>query len=278
MTDTAPVSLTLAPIGFIRTSMALKFDAPHQPENSVEEHSFIELNPANNFEQALRDLGGFDRIWLLWWFHRNSTWRPMVLPPRGSGKRRGVFATRSPHRPNPLGLTSVPLIGIRGRTLIIGKNDLIDGTPILDIKPYIASVDAFPEASLGWLSDIEAELTKAARFKVSVSPHAKEQAEWLRENWGIDFLSRASELLERDPAPHRTRRISTCADGLFRMGCGAWRAFFRVQDDQVIVERLAPGYPMRLLLSTESTSVPYREAQLAFNSRWPSVPASPEKP
>jgi tRNA (Thr-GGU) A37 N-methylase len=70
---------------------------------------------ADRLEQALQDVAGFDRVWLLWWFHRNETWRPLVLPPRGPSQRRGVFATRSPHRTNPLGMTPVRLLGVEAR-------------------------------------------------------------------------------------------------------------------------------------------------------------------
>ncbi|MBN8547889.1 MAG: tRNA (N6-threonylcarbamoyladenosine(37)-N6)-methyltransferase TrmO [Deltaproteobacteria bacterium] len=269
MTADVTTSLTLVPIGVIHTSMALKFDAPHQPENSRDEVSVVELFPGHNFEQALRDLNGFDRIWLVWWFHRNTTWNPMVLPPRGSSRRRGVFATRSPHRPNPIGLTSVPLIKVEGRKVYVGKNDLLDGTPILDIKPYLVSADAFPDSSTGWLAEVDAQLAEPARFQVVLSALAEQQAAWLKDNWEIDFLTRARELLARDPSPHRTRRIASTAQGNFRMGCGAWRTFFSVEGSLVTIERLAPGYPPRLLMNSEATSVPYREAQLAFNARWP---------
>ncbi len=104
----------MRPIGFIRSPKRVKFQARHQPEETEEDRSILELLPGSDHEQSLRDLAGFSRVWLLWWFHRNTTWRPLVLPPRGPAKKRGVFATRSPHRPNPLGLTPVQLIAVEG--------------------------------------------------------------------------------------------------------------------------------------------------------------------
>ena len=100
--------LTITPIGFIRSGKPLKFDARHQPDESQAETNILEMLPGDKYQKALKDLEGFDRVWLLWWFHRNNDWRPEVLPPRGPSKRRGVFATRPPHRPNPLGITPVP--------------------------------------------------------------------------------------------------------------------------------------------------------------------------
>ena len=104
--------------------------------------------------EFLKDLDSFSHIWLLPWFHLNGhRKKPLVQPPRG-GPKRGVLATRAPHRPNPLGLSVVELIKIEGRVLHVRGLDLIDGTPILDIKPYISDYDAHPEASRGWLEDM----------------------------------------------------------------------------------------------------------------------------
>ncbi|MEY3492095.1 MAG: tRNA ((37)-N6)-methyltransferase TrmO, partial [Verrucomicrobiota bacterium] len=138
--------LTITPIGFIRSGKPLKFDARHQPDEKQAETNVLEMLPGDKYQKALKDLEGFDRIWLIWWFHRNTDWRPEVLPPRGPSKRRGVFATRSPHRPNPIGITPVQLIEIKKGKLVLGPCDLVDGTPIFDIKPYIPSYDSFPEA------------------------------------------------------------------------------------------------------------------------------------
>ena len=94
MSDTPPdPSLTLRPIGYVRSGKHVKFQTLHQPAESAEERSLIELLPDQDYELALRDLAGFSRIWLVWWFHKNPNWRPLVLPPRGPAQRRGLFAT-----------------------------------------------------------------------------------------------------------------------------------------------------------------------------------------
>lgn len=261
--------LTLHPIGYLRTRQQVKFQAGHQPATAAEESNEVELLADCGYEPALQDLAGFERIWLLSWFHRNDTWRPLVLPPRGPARRRGVLATRSPHRPNPLGLTSVILLGVAGRRLRIGPCDLIDGTPILDVKPYVAAYDAFPAAGAGWIDAMEAELRAPARFTVTFAATALEQGEWLRENWRIDFTPRLIELLSRDPAPHRTRRIKRRNATEHEIGCGAWRAVFTLEGETVRVRALEPAYPMRFLTRPGYDAVPDREAQLAFLARWP---------
>lgn len=269
-------SLTVRPIGFIRTAQPLKFHAPHQPTEGGETRNVLELLADCGYEPALQDLAGFERVWLVWWFHRNPNWRPLVLPPRGPAQRRGVFATRSPHRPNPLGLTPVRLLAVEGLKLILGPCDLVDGTPVLDIKPYVPAYDSFPTATAGWIDAVDAELEQPPRFTVTLSAHAQSQAEWLREGWGVEFTSRMSELLARDPAPHRTRRIKRRGGPLLEIGCGAWRAVFRVDETKVSVLSLEPAYPLRFLTRDGHEQVPDREAQLAFMERWPASAVAPE--
>ncbi|MBL9174575.1 MAG: SAM-dependent methyltransferase, partial [Verrucomicrobiales bacterium] len=86
--------LTVRPIGFLRAAKQVKFQTLHQPDEAVDENNVVELLPGCGFDRAVSDLAGFTRIWLLSWFHRNTTWRPMVMPPRGPSRRRGLFSTR----------------------------------------------------------------------------------------------------------------------------------------------------------------------------------------
>ena len=263
-------TLTLEPIGFIRTDSgsggdATKFQALHQPqENDASHRSILELLPDPRYQAALRDLEGFSRIWLLWWFHKNDTWRPTVMPPRGPQKRRGVFATRSPYRPSPLGLTPVQLLRIEGRRLHLGPCDAIDGTPVFDIRPYIPDYDSFPNERTGWIAEVNAQLALPPSFAVTFTALAEQQAEWLSAQWQIDFRPRLCELLSRDPTPHRTRRIKRD-----RIECGAWRAHFDVQDHVVTIRALAPGYPTRFLGDPDYDAIPDADAQRAFFQRWP---------
>ena len=219
--------------------------------------------PNKQFEIALEDLAGFDRIWLVWWFDKNKTWRPRAMPPRGPAKRRGVFATRSPHRPNPMGLTCVSLHSIDGLTLTVGPLDLMDGTPILDIKPYISTIDAFPGSGNGWIGEVERQIATSPRFEIVVSERAKKQIAWLWEKWGIEFATKAFDALEIDPMPHRTRRILKVEDQ-YRMACGPWRMYYRVDGQTVTIREIQKGYSDESLTRVGHEKIVDREAQIEF--------------
>ncbi len=263
--------LSIEPIGYVRTFRRFKFDAPNQPDAEDQEVNSIELLPGKQFELALQDLDGFDRIWVVSWFHRNTAWRPRVLPPRGPAKRRGVFATRSPHRPAPIGLTCTPLLAVNGLTLEVGPLDLVDGTPVLDIKPYLRTVDCFPRSSLGWVDEIGAAEAAPPSFDLRILPLAKMQLEWLKTNWEINFTERAYEILRRDPSPHRTRRILKLEDNRFRLACGAWRLYFHLEGEVVVIEEIAKGYANETLLAPGKEKILDRAAQLAFAEQFPLV-------
>ncbi len=152
--------LSLSPIAHVRSPYAKRIDAPHQSTvvEGTESGGLAEALVvfADGFPAtAFRDLAGFERIWLLFAFDRSEGWKAEVKPPRG-GPKRSVLATRSPHRPNALGLSAVELVAIEDHALRVRGVDLLDGTPILDIKPYVPYADAFPEARAGWIDDIDA--------------------------------------------------------------------------------------------------------------------------
>jgi len=150
--EVASTTVTLAPIGVVHSPYVERFGTPRQPSYAVTPVTgTIELNPGFNFEQALKDLDTFSHIWVIYWMHLNQGWNPLVKPPRDPHVHHGVFSTRAPHRPNSLGLSVVRLSSIKGRILHIEDHDMLDGTPVLDIKPYIKEADCFPEANAGWL-------------------------------------------------------------------------------------------------------------------------------
>ena len=261
--------LSLSPIGHIRCGKTLKFNARHQPDEQRPETNVLELIPGDKYVKALKDLAGFDRIWLLWWFHRNTDWRPEVLPPRGPAQRRGVFATRSPHRPNALGITPVQLLGIKKNLLLLGPCDLVDGTPVFDIKPYIPAYDSFPDSKAGWIDEVDAALSAPPAYTVTYTPAATAHLRWLREQWSIDFTERMLEILTRDPSPHRTRRIRSRHGDLFDIGCGAWYAVFKVEGTAITILHLKPSFPLKFLTDPTRPELPDKEAQLAFRAQWP---------
>ena len=145
-------------IARMHSDFATKFGIPRQSGLVEELRSTIVFEPEFRNADALRGIEDFSHLWLIWQFSEavRSEWSPTVRPPRlGGNTRMGVFATRSPFRPNHLGLSSVKLLGLEhteqyGTVLHVGGADLMDGTPIFDIKPYIAYGDSHPEAKGGF--------------------------------------------------------------------------------------------------------------------------------
>lgn len=158
-TQTIPVKI----IARIHTDFATKFGVPRQSGLVEELRAEIVFEPEFRNPDALRGIEDFSHLWLIWEFSqaRRDKWQPMVRPPRlGGNETMGVFATRSPYRPNPIGLSSVKLEGVeqrpgKGTVLIVSGADLMNGTPILDIKPYLPYVDCRKEATGGFTDVVE---------------------------------------------------------------------------------------------------------------------------
>src|SRR5437868_4297692 len=166
----------IKPIGYLESSYRDKFGTPRQPGLSPHAWSRLKIRADLQPEQALEGLEKFSHIWLVFVFHQNkvSRYHAKVHPPRLGGESMGVFATRSPHRPNPIGLSLVELVRIEGDSLILAGADLVDGTPILDIKPYLPEVESKPEARTGWLNKAE---------KKQITVEFSEEAEAFLQNW-----------------------------------------------------------------------------------------------
>ena|SRR5215216_776669 len=155
----------LTPIGWVSSPYLRRFGTPQQASAvDSDREAILVLDPELIPAEALRDLQGVERVWIVSLLHRSGTWGPLVRPPRGPRVRRSLFATRSPDRPNPLGLSAVELVRVDGTRLHVRGIDLLDGTPILDIKPYVPYADAFPGSRAGWIDEIpRAELQFAKR-------------------------------------------------------------------------------------------------------------------
>ena len=185
-------------IAHIKTDFPEKFGIPRQSGLAKTLKGTVIFEPEYRDAAALKGLEGYSRLWLLWLFSRNQKeeWSATVRPPRLGGNRRmGVFATRSPYRPNPVGLSSVELIGVRndpkyGTVLDVSGIDMADGTPILDIKPYLAYADAFPEAKSGFTDEVVYQnLSVDIPREIAVAlPQAR--------------VAELTEILSEDPRPH----------------------------------------------------------------------------
>jgi tRNA (adenine37-N6)-methyltransferase len=259
--------LTLEPIGYVRTAFATKVEAARQPRASGGAPGRIELTPGRNFEHALSDLGCWQYIWVLFWFDRNDGWRPKVLPPRSRSGRKGVFATRSPHRPNPLGLSAVRLERVEGLTLHVSDVDMLDGTPVLDIKPYVAYTDAIADAGGGWLGGADAPGDPIPELEVLWAPAAVEQAEWIEARTGLPLRARATATLALGPEPHPYRRIRRERDG-FTLCVKDWRLRFRVDELRVHVACVESGVRKAELAKITEVSEELTTHR-AFCALWP---------
>jgi len=151
--DSAKLQIDMQAIGVVHSTYHERFSTPRQATLDDPEPAQIHLNGGLNFEQAVKDLDGFSHIWVIYWMHLNQGWNPTVMPPRGPKVRRGLFSTRAPHRPNSIGLSAVRLKKISGRILHIEGHDMLDGTPVLDIKPYIPYADSIADANSGWVAE-----------------------------------------------------------------------------------------------------------------------------
>jgi tRNA-Thr(GGU) m(6)t(6)A37 methyltransferase TsaA len=148
----ADEEMTLAPIGVVRSPFRVHTGTPVQPALAgAEAVGAVEV--FEPYVAGLDDLEGFERIWLICWLHRAGPVRLRVVPYLDRHER-GLFATRAPSRPNPIGISAVRLLGREGPILHVADLDLLDGTPLLDIKPYSPQFDAFPAARRGWLQDV----------------------------------------------------------------------------------------------------------------------------
>ena len=197
-------ALTLTPIAITQSCFKDKFGVPRQPGLTRHAHAELVIEPPFDREDAFRGLESASHLWLTFQFHEavRAEWRPVVRPPRLGGNRKiGVFASRSPFRPNSLGLSVVRNLGLARRSdgrlvLRIADHDLIDNTPILDIKPYLPFADAVPEASLGW-----AESAPTDRLEVVFSEEAEAQLSALPAADYPDFRALIADVVAFDPRP-----------------------------------------------------------------------------
>jgi tRNA-Thr(GGU) m(6)t(6)A37 methyltransferase TsaA len=242
--------LELEPIGVVRSPFTEKMQAPRQPGVAQSADGAVELFPGRDFEHALEDLATFRYIWIIFWFDRAEGWRPKVLPPR-SEKRRGVFATRSPHRPNPIGMSLVELTGISGLTLAVKGLDLLEGTPVLDIKPYIPYADSRPDADHGWLDEASSQRDPKPAFTVEFAEGARVELELLR-GFGVELEGPIRQVLELGPEPHPYRRIRKLEGGGACLALKDFRVTFASDERRVVVQSIATGYrPKQLATLTE---------------------------
>jgi tRNA-Thr(GGU) m(6)t(6)A37 methyltransferase TsaA len=150
--------MEVRPIGVIHSPFKEAAGTPIQPVFAKDNEGTVEVY--SEFQEGLTDLEGFERIWLLFWLDRAAPYK-LKVKPYMDDELRGLFATRAPSRPNPIGMSCVKLLGVDGNVLRVAEIDALDGTPLLDIKPYVGKVDCFDVRRSGWLDTVKHKNTKA---------------------------------------------------------------------------------------------------------------------
>ncbi len=209
-----------------------------QPMQGIlsEAEGCIELIKGHNYEQGLKDLIGFEYIWVIFVFHLNHNWRPLTNPPYSDGKgKKGVFATRSPYRPNPVGMSCVKLERIEGNRVYISGSDLLNNTPVIDIKPYIADYDSFPTARRGWLENVVKEA-----YAIVYEDTAARKAAYMKRH-GIDLRGVIGSQLSHNPHDSTRNKYIKSSDGLI-LRFKSWRVLFEIADKTVSVKDIWSGY------------------------------------
>ncbi|KHD88958.1 MAG: hypothetical protein OM95_05680 [Bdellovibrio sp. ArHS] len=189
----------MEPIGYLESCFKDKFGTPRQPGLVKKAWARLKIRPDLQPEESLQGLEGFSHVWLVWIFHQNKTARyhAKVHPPRLGGKTMGLFATRSPHRPNPIGLSLVELIAVEKDGIVVSGADLVDGTPILDIKPYLPEIESIPDARTGWPAEVAKE-----KIRVEFTEHAENVlCSWEERNPDKALREIVVGTLQLDPRP-----------------------------------------------------------------------------
>lgn len=221
--------MTLKVIAYARNGHTDKFGIPRQSREESPILTRIVFEPEYAVKEALRGIEGYSHLWILWGFSEGERlkvrgergeWSPTVRPPRlGGNTRMGVFATRSPFRPNPIGLSSVRLIGIEDGDLIVSGADVLDGTPIYDIKPYLSFSDSHPEAINGF-----AEEHKGYRLRVTGYGDSVPESVWR----DIEYI------LSQDPRPG----YQDDPEREYKLDYAGYTVTFCVNDQTVVVKKI----------------------------------------
>lgn len=224
--------IIIKPIGILHSELKQRYQTPQQGVLAKNSNAVIHLNTKQNFEQAVKDLDGFDRIWIIYQFHLNKNWKPLVNPPRYLNGKIGVFATRAPYRPNQIGLSCVKLEKVEGLKIFICESDILDRTPILDIKPYLPYSDSFPDVKTGW---VKSRLENI--FDVKFNLRATKIAEKLKSENDVNLFDYARVQLEFNPTDTTRKRIKLSdkkqnTSSIFILSYQKWDIYYTVLENE----------------------------------------------
>ena len=248
-----------SPIGNIESAAKYRYELPRQPIFSAS-GAFLRWNK-KIFSECAADLQGFDRIWLIWVFDRNEkqNFRTKARVPVPAEKDTySVFATRSPYRPNPIGISAVELIEITPEGLLLGACDLLDGTAVLDVKPYIPEVDAFPDSKAGWRDNIDKN-----KNIINWSDTSVKQADFILKNGNFDLRNFSDVQLSYRPTDNTRKRVEKCNNSEnYILHFRTWKITFSYDEANSIVNiiEISSNYSEADLV--HGTPDPYNDKEL----------------
>ena len=262
-----PAVFSFEAIGSIENNFRYSYEAPRQAVFAGGQ-SLLKWNKSI-YKSCAEDLRGFDRIWLIWVFDRNlhDKFKTRVRVPVPAEKDcYSVFATRSPYRPNPIGISAVELLEIRNDGLLLGACDLLDGTAVLDVKPYIPEADAFPQAKAGWRDRVE-----QFRYEVSFSPLAAEQCAFINTSGALDIANFCTVQLQHRPLDKSRKRLEfDDKTDCWIIHCRTWQIFFTADETgkAVSVKNISTNYTADELTPGAEDKYLDKELHRAFIQRF----------
>lgn len=248
----------MQPVGIFKCEKNRSYETASQPYLQKDNQSgYIEINADLNPQQILFGLKDMSHIWVIFSFHEKDHWRSMVLPPRGIKNKLGVLATRSPHRPNFLGLSLLKIDKIQQNKIYVSQFDILNNSPIFDVKPFHPEADT-PTGilKLGWLENLDAN-----EYSVNWSTLATEQLSFLIKNNLTNLKSFCEQQLSFEPTNSKKKRIQKISKSYFELAYKTWRIIFRVSNSakKVTCIKIHTGYSDLDLLKNEN---PYGDKEL----------------
>jgi tRNA-Thr(GGU) m(6)t(6)A37 methyltransferase TsaA len=239
-------SFTFEPIAYFECNKKQNLEASSQGILDPDSIGLIDLKKYPQHKEMLESLDGFSHLWIIFIFHQNSgTWKPKVLPPRAN-KKVGVFASRSPYRPSPIGMSAVKIDRIEGSKIYVSGHDLVDQTPILDIKPYLTYADSFPEAKRGWLDETDI-------YQVEIGDIARKKIDFLKSQGLMEMEATIEQQLRFHPTDKQRKRVRPLNESPhhFIFSYRTWRIFFELRDKTVFISDIKSGYTQEELTMSE---------------------------
>lgn len=263
----SPEFFSFHSVGVIESQAKYRYELPRQSVFTAP-GAFLRWNE-RIYKDCAEDLHGFDRIWLIWIFDRNidGKWHTRVkVPVPGDKDNYSVFATRSPYRPNPVGISAVELLEITPDGLRLGPCDLLDGTAVIDIKPYIPEIDAFPDAKAGWRDNIEKNPNL-----IIWSETAAAQADFILEKGKFDLHNFCDIQLAYRPLDSSRKRVEKSAEGNSHiLHFRTWKIFFDFDENnsKITVNSIQSNYSAADLAPDSFDKYGDKDLHRSFNLLW----------